>query len=114
MIKQCRLRRRLGLGLGGVGGVGEALEDLPDAVEAVGVLRALVPADALDPGETQGEAAVVAIAPLDLIACDLQDDLRLDSINAPVLGAGELEEQIRELLDLLISHAAVRLADVDQ
>src|ERR1041385_4415437 len=58
--------------------VGGALVNLDHARQAIGILWALVPADALDARKAQGVAAGVPLRLLDLVAGDLQDDLRFD------------------------------------
>src|SRR5687767_4001619 len=57
--------------------IGVAFVELDDAPKPIGVLGSLVPADALDSREAERVTAGVASRLLDLVAGNLQDQLRL-------------------------------------
>src|SRR4051812_34217021 len=107
-VEQRRLCFRRWLDLFTSRGVRDALVDLLDARQTIRIHRPLVPTNSLDARKAQREAAGVPRARLDLVGGDLQHDLRLnDEHAAPVLLARELHEDLGELLDLLVGHAAV-------
>src|SRR5687768_803850 len=87
------------------------LEDLPHALDPVRRLGGAVPADALDPRESQGEAAGMPLALLDRVERHLEDDLRAHRVQVPVPPRLDRQKQLRELVDLRIRHPAVGLAD---
>src|SRR5437764_71822 len=75
-------QRRLGRGLRvydlTAAEVFRAVVDLDHSGQSIRILWLLVPANPLDAWETQRVAAGVTVGLLDLVARDLEDDLRLD------------------------------------
>ena len=81
---------------------GMSLGEFPSVFEGVDVVDGFVAADALDAGETQGEAAGVAIAWLDRVEGDFEDDVGFYFHGPAVLRDGVSAEVFGELLDLFI------------
>src|SRR5580698_4529203 len=70
--------------LGGIG-EGPVSRQQPARFEGVDVRHRLVGADAVDPGKPHREAALVPIARLKRIECDLEHDIRNHRSAAPLL-----------------------------
>src|SRR5690606_27206272 len=85
-------------------------DQLLEAFQAIGLLRRLVPADAVDAREAQGDAGLVAGRALYGIESDLEDQARAHRAHRPEALCRVGPDPAVELLELLVREAEIGLA----